>query len=117
MANDKDIDIIMRCQKSLLFDNETAWTNENHSDTFDVTMGSFDEVDVCELVGLFLINNLSEKCGKNNEGLYRDDGLLLVRNGSRPQSERTGEEITREFKKQGLNISIIYESATFSTSP
>ena len=43
---------------------------------FDVTMGCF----VCELIGLFLLNNLSEKYGKNKVGLYRDDGLALLRN-------------------------------------
>ena len=104
--SDKDIDIIMHCRKSLLFDNETAWTKKNHSSMFDVTMGSFDGAEVCELIRLFLLNNLSEKYGKNNVGLYRDDGLVLLRNASGPQSERTRKDITREFKRQGLNISI-----------
>ena len=103
---DKDIDIIMHCRKSLLFDKETAWTKKNHSDMFDVAMGSFDGAEVCELIGLFLLNILSEKYGKNNVGLYRDDGLVLLRNASGPQSERTRKDITREFKKRGLNISI-----------
>ena len=103
---DKDIDIIIQCRKSLLFDKETAWTKKNHSDMFDVTMGSFDGAEVCELIGLFLLNNLSEKYGKNNVGLYRDDGLVLLRNANGPQSERTRKDITPEFKKQGLNISI-----------
>ena len=49
--SDKDIDIIMHCRKSLLFDNETAWTKKNHSSMFDVTMGSFDGAEVCELIG------------------------------------------------------------------
>ena len=44
--------------------------------------------------------------GFNNVGLYRDDGLVLLRNASGPQSERTRKDITREFKTQGLNISI-----------
>ena len=101
--NDKDIDIIMHRRKSLLFDNETAWSKKNHSSLFDV---SFDGAEVCELIGLFLLNNLSEKYGKNNVGLYRDDGLVLLRNASGPQSEWTRKDITREFKKQGLNISI-----------
>ena len=72
----------------------------------DVTMGSFDAAEVSELTGLFLLNNLSEKYGKNNVGLYRDNGLVLLRNASGPQSERTRKDITWEFKKQGLNISI-----------
>ena len=104
--SDRDIDIIMLCRKSLLFDNETAWTKKNHSSMFDATIGSFDGAEVCELIRLFLLNNLSEKYGKNNVGLYRDDGLVIPRNASGPQSEWTRKDITREFKKQGLNISI-----------
>ena len=104
--SDKDINIIMHCRKSLLFDNKTAWTKKNHSSMFDVTMGSFDGAEVCELIGLFLLNNLSEKYGKNDVELYRDEGLVLLRNASGPQSERTRKDITRDFKKQGLNISI-----------
>ena len=104
--SDKDIDIIMICRKSLLFDNGTAWTKKNHSSMFDVTMGSFDGAEVCELIGLFLLNNSSEKYGKNNVGLYRDDGLVLLRNARGPQPKRTKKDITREFKKQGLNIYI-----------
>ena len=90
----------MHCRKSLLFDNVTAWTKKNHSDMFDITTGSFDGAEVCELIGLFFLNNLSEKYDKNNVSLYRDDGLLT-------QAERTGKDIiTREFKNQGQNISI-----------
>ena len=58
--SEKDIDIIMHCRKSLLFDNETAWTMKNHSSMFDVTMGSFDGAEVCELIRLFLLNNLQQ---------------------------------------------------------
>ena len=36
----------MHCRKSLLFDNETAWTKKNHSNMFHVTMGSFDGAEV-----------------------------------------------------------------------
>ena len=57
-------------------------------------MGSFDGVEVCELTRLFLLNNLSEEYGKNNVGLYRDNGLVLLRNASGPQSERTRKDIT-----------------------
>ena len=96
----------MHCRKSLLFDNETAWTKKNHSNMFDVTMGSFDGAEVCELSGLFLLDNLSDKYGKNNVGIYKDDGLRLLRNASGPQSELILKDITREFKRQRLKISI-----------
>ena len=45
-------------------------------------------------------------CTDNNIGLYRDDGLVLLRNTSGPQSDQTRKDIIQEFKKQGLNISI-----------
>ena len=79
----------MHCQKSLLFDDETDWTKKNHNSMFDVTMGSFHGAEVCELLGLFLLNNLSEKYGKNNVGLY-SDRLVLLRNASGPQSDLKG---------------------------
>ena len=49
---------------------------------FDVTIGSFDGAEVCELTDLFILNELTKKFGKENVGLYRDDGLTLLRNCS-----------------------------------
>ena len=47
-------------------------------DNFDVTMGSYDGAEVCELVGLYLMSKLEILIGKNQLGLYRDDGLAAV---------------------------------------
>lgn len=33
---------------------------------FDVTMGSYDEAEIDELVGLFILSNLTKKLGKDN---------------------------------------------------
>ena len=76
-----------------------TWTKKNHSNMFDVTMGSFDGAEVCELIGLFLLDNLSEKHGKKNVGLYRDDDLVLLKNASGPQS-RIQETRTEHFYKR-----------------
>ena len=84
---DRDIDIIMHSRKSLLFDQNTAWIKKNNS-SFDVTMGSYDGTEVCELVGLFILNDLCNEYGKDNIGLYRDDGLAIFKHTSRPQAER-----------------------------
>lgn len=40
---------------------------------FDVTLGSFYGAEVCELTGLFILNELTKKFGKENVWLYRDD--------------------------------------------
>ena len=43
-------------------------------------MGSWDGAEVCELVGLYILNEAEPKFGKDNIGLYRDDGLSSLHN-------------------------------------
>ena len=48
---------------------------------FDVTMRSYDGVVTCELVGLFLLNGITnERKILTIVGLYRDDGLGVIEN-------------------------------------
>ena len=95
----------MHARKSLLFNNGTTWIKKD-SNLFDVTMGSFDGAEICELVGLFILNKLATKYGKDNIGLYRDDGLAIFKNISGPQADRIRKDITKHFKQHGLNITI-----------
>ena len=67
-------------------------------------MGSYDGAEVCELVGLFLLNDLSNLIGKNNVGLYRDDGLAVVDNASGPQMDKIRKQMHDIFKKNDLSI-------------
>ena len=57
----------------------------NKDGLFDVTMRAYDGAEVCEHVGTFLLNKISEKYDKNNIGLYRDDGLSVFKNKSGTQ--------------------------------
>ena len=41
-------------------------------------MGSYGGAKICELVDLYLLDNLSKILDKTDEGLYRDDGLVAV---------------------------------------
>ena len=43
---------------------------------FDVTMGTLDGSEICEVLGLYILHKLGEKYGKERIGLYRDDDLL-----------------------------------------
>ena len=45
-------------------------------------MGSFDGAEVCELVGLFILHQLSHVITSNAMDLYRDEGLAILRNTS-----------------------------------
>ena len=77
---ERDIDIIMHSRKSLLFHQGAAWVKKGDSGLFDVTMGSYDGAEVCELVGLYILNRSNEKYDKESTGLYRDDGLAVFSN-------------------------------------
>ena len=79
---------------------------DKNNSSFDVTMGSYDGAEVCELVGLFILNDLCNEYGKDNIGLYRDDGLAIFKHTSGPQAERIRKDITRRFKTHGLNITM-----------
>ena len=73
---------------------------------FDVTMGAYDGAEVCELVGIFMLNKISEKYNKNDVGLYKDDGLAVFKNISGLESERIKKNFQSLFKKYGLEIII-----------
>ena len=99
-AIDKDeIDVIMHARKSLLFENGRPWMKREKDNAFDVTMGSFDGAEICELVGLFLLNQLPNSIHKSSVGLYRDDGLGALKGASGSQADRTRKSIIDVFKK------------------
>ena len=58
--SDEDKRIINHSRKSLLFNNQQAWIKKE-SGLFDVTIGAYDGAEVCELVGNFLLYQLSDK--------------------------------------------------------
>ena len=51
-------------------------------------MGSYDKADVCELVGIYVLNTLANKYDKNNIDLYRDDGLAAFKNTSGSKADK-----------------------------
>ena len=69
-------------------------------------MGAYDGAEVCELVGSFLLHQLSKKYNKKDIGLYRDDGLAVFKNKSGPQAERIKKDFQKIFRENDLNIVI-----------
>ena len=69
-------------------------------------MGSFDGAEVCELVGLYLLNKIKPLLDSNNVGLYRDDGLAIVHKANGPKVDRLRKDIISLFKDEGLSITI-----------
>ena len=74
---------------------------------FDVPMGSFNGAEICEMVGLYILNAMTAGpkliFRKNEVGLYRDDGLGII-----PERGCSTRDLNRRLKKlfmdMGLNI-------------
>ena len=104
--SDNDIVIIKHARKSLLFHKNHTWSKRNSNSTFDVTMGSYDGAEICELVGLFILNSLQTLFGKD-VGLYRDDGLAVLNTKSGRLGDKARQDLTRAFNDLGLNITTL----------
>ena len=71
-----------------------------------MTMGSYNEAEICELVGIYILTRLATIIKKSDCGLYRDDGLVILRNEIGQQIDRTRKNIIKIFKDVGFGIDI-----------
>ena len=69
-------------------------------------MRSYDRTEICELVGLYLLNRLTTCFDKSSIGLYRDDGLAAINNANCPKLNRIRKDIIALSKEEGLSITI-----------
>ena len=68
---DEELHIITQARKTLLYHNGEPWTKKNDNSDFDVPMGSYDGAELCELVGAFMLSEISDTISKSDVGLYR----------------------------------------------
>ena len=99
---EQDKQIIIQAKKSLLYNTKTPWCKKTNAD-FDVTMGSFDGAETCELVGLYILHQLRHL--GINIGLYRDDGLAAC-DKTPKQIDKIKKEICKIFDQNKLKITI-----------
>ena len=92
--SEKDKAIIFHARKSLLFNGQGVWIKKEGG-LFDVTIGAFDEAEVCEAVGNFLLYQLSKNYNKKHIGLYRDDVLAIFKNLSDSKAEKIKKRYTK----------------------
>ena len=102
---EKVIKTISHVRKSLLFDKDNVRVKKDNPE-FHMTIGSYDGAELCELVDLYLLDLLTKESGKQNIGLYSDDGLSCFENISGPDSEKIKRKLFKIFKSNGLNITV-----------
>ena len=84
-----------------------AWVKKERNENFDVLMGYFDGVvEVCELVGSFVLHQLSQLLEHYSVGFYRHDGLAILKRLSGPEVDRVKKKIMEVFKDCRLKITI-----------
>ncbi|PIK40960.1 hypothetical protein BSL78_22189 [Apostichopus japonicus] len=99
--NIRDIEYaaIKHARRSLLYDNKgTPWVKREAYKEFDVSMGAFDGAEVCELVGLFILNELRTKLNVDSVGLYRDDGLAVMQSHSGSEADHPERRSSKHSK-------------------
>ena len=69
-------------------------------------MGSFDGAEVCKLVGIYMLCFLAKLINKNDCGLYRDEGLLILRNINGQQIDQMRKNIIKIFKVTDFAIGV-----------
>ena len=99
-----EIEIILQCRNSILFNEGEPWLKKGPTQ-FDVTMGSWDGAEICELVGLYLLSQLHGLDKRVSVGLYRDDGLCASSLTPR-QTEILAKKLSKILKNNGLIITL-----------
>ena len=96
----------MHARRSLLYLKNEPWVKRTGNERFDVTMGSHDGAEACETVGLFLLHQLQDVLPRGDVGLYRDDGLAVLRGASGPKADQVRKVMVDLFKRNGLALDI-----------
>jgi len=91
-------------KKSLLYNTNGVWSKADSDRLFDITMGSYNGAETRELVGSFILHLITAKHG-HNFGLYRDDGLGIIK-ASAKSIESIKKDICNILKQEGLKITI-----------
>ena len=99
--SDEEINTIMHSRKSLLFNNIAIWIKKNEDPDFDLTMGSFDGVELCKLLGFYILHMLGEK--------YHNDGLACFGYINGPQAHRIRQDFIK-ILKEDFDLSITCET-------
>jgi len=72
----------MNSKKAFLYTGNTPWVRKGQ-DNFDIGMGAWDGDESCDIVSLYILDQLRDKIHAFDNGIYRDDALGVVENNSK----------------------------------
>ena len=86
-------------RQMLIFNNNQSLLRKSGNEELDVPMGCFDSVEVCDIVGVYIVHLLKSVMRKENVSLYRDDVLGILRNSSGPQIKQKRKQTIPTFQR------------------
>ena len=106
---DEDLSLIRNACKSVLCEQGNLWRKKranNNNSLFDVTQRSYMGAELCQLVGIFLLDWLKNIFGLKRVGLYRDDGISVLPNSSGFKVKKLKKRTHKFFKSMGLRVTV-----------
>ena len=88
----------MNATKSVFYHQQQILINNNNSKLFDVTMGGKHGAEICEIVGLYILNCMRNKIKGPKAGIYRD-GLIALEKIEGIRDHKNQEENARIITK------------------
>ena len=101
--SDQEKEIIMQSRRSFLICDGEPWTKKDSNGNFDITQGSFDSCQCCELVGLYMLSEVSKIVPPEFHGIYRDDGLICIE-GNKSEFDDIRKALVKVFKENGFKL-------------
>ena len=77
-------------------------------------MGSYDEGELYELIGIFTQSVLKDIKNKEVMGLYRDDGHKVLNKVTSQKTDKIRKKIIQVFKDNGFSIDIVTNLVEFN---
>ena len=65
----RDIEVVLYSRKNISYCNKIPWLKKEKN-SFDVTMATYDDAEICELIGIFMLSLIGKKYDSENAGLY-----------------------------------------------
>ena len=102
----------MQEEQSYTTTKETFGPKKNSKNQFDVSMGADDGAERCELVGLYILTEIHDNIDFTSVGLYRDDGLAVIRPASGSSLDRYRKKLITLFQDNELKTTVKTEKTS-----
>ena len=102
-----EFETIMHARRTIQYDHKgNDWTKKDSKYHFDVSMGANDGAEICFLIGLSKLTEFHKNIDFTNVGLYRDDGLAVIRSTSGSSLDRNRKKLISFYQDNEVKITV-----------